>query len=97
MMKDDVITNTLYWRQEFASQLLDEIESDLTIDTDWINRYCENQRKIAFKTFDSRQMTFAFMALKVQKRLSRGSIDSVIKYLEMLEDCFSDLYPISLN
>ena len=97
MMKDDVITNTLHWRQEFASQLLDEIQSDMRIDAAWINNYCQIQRELAFKTWDSRQMTFAFMGDKVQKRLRRGSIDSVINYLTMLEDCFDNLYPISLN
>ena len=96
-MKDTLINNTLLWRQEFASQLLDEIESDMCIDRAWINHYCQRHIDLANKCLDSRQLTFGYMALKIKKKLKRGCIDSVMNYLEMLEDCLEYPYPLSLN
>ena len=91
----------LAWRQEFASALLEEI-ADLRlrntvfmgIDTystiDIINQFCESYKDTHEKHFDMRNLEFSVMARVIQRRLKRRGLKVVIKYLEMLEDCFTD-------
>lgn len=81
----------LYWRAEFAGKMLDEMEGECItpITKEWIDNYCQWYMDLATKSFDARQLEFGVMGMVVKRRLRRGTITSVMNYLEMVEDVFS--------
>ena len=78
----------LAWRQEFASALLDEIEEN-----QWsqiIIPFCNSHILRAEYRFNMRNTEMSLMGYIVKRKLSSKGIIALIRYLEMLEDCFTD-------
>jgi hypothetical protein len=85
----------LAWRQEFASCLLDEMEhnSCKMSDHDLINDFCNRYIFIGNWVSELRGLEFSVMGYMVKRKLKNKGVTSVIDYLTMIEEVFTEYHP----
>jgi len=88
----------LAWRQEFATALLDEMEAfSPELSNDWcIKDFCNRHIILVGHNFDMRNLEFSVMGYLVKRKLKYKGVCTVIAYLTMIEDVFTDC-KVSLN